>query len=368
MIRIFYFPFILFLLIISLNVFAIIEFQDAVYPELGISGRATAMGNAYQCKVDDASSVFYNPAGLGTARKTHLHLSNLHLEVNKDWMRIATGGKLVDAAGDFFDGFSSDGMRKLLLKNKGKISHLRLQAMPNYTTRYFSVGYLFSQQMRSTIGTEENALYEYSFRRDHGPYAALNLSLFGGIFKIGASGILLSRNEYLTEVDPDVTFEADSESYNKGLGIIATAGSRLTLPIEFLPTFSAVIHNVGEQKFSGRAAGPPDTIKRTIDLGFSITPQIGKTIRIHLEGNYKDFTQEYSGVSITRRLVAGMELDFARAFFMRLGYGDGFGSAGLGIKTQHLEFDLTTYAVDTTSSEFRGKEDRRFSMSLSYGF
>ena len=63
-----------------------------------------------------------------------------------------------------------------------------------------------------------------------------------------------------------------------------------------------------------------------------------------------------------------MELDFARAFFMRLGYGDGFGSAGLGIKTQHLEFDLTTYAVDTTSSEFRGKEDRRFSMSLSYGF
>ena len=368
MIKLFFPIYFFSLFIISLKVFAIIEFQDAVYPELGISGRATAMGNAYQCKVDDASAVFYNPAGLGTARKTHLHLSNLHLEVNKDWMRIATGGKLVDAAGDFFDGFSSDGMRKLLIKNKGKISHLRIQAMPNYTTRYFSIGYLFSQQMRATIGTAEDALYEYSLRRDHGPYAALNLSLFGGIFKVGVSGVLLSRNEYLTEVDSSAVFEADSDNYNKGVGIIATAGSRLTLPIEFLPTFSAVVHNIGEQKFSGRAAGPPDKIKRSIDLGFSITPQIGQTTRIHLEGNYKDFSQEYSGVSVTRRLVAGIELDFARAFFMRLGYGDGFGSAGLGIKTQHLEFDLTTYAVDTTSSEFRGKEDRRFSMSLSYGF
>ena len=32
-----------------------------------------------------------------------------------------------------------------------------------------------------------------------------------------------------------------------------------------------------------------------------------------------------------------------------------------------LEFDLTTYAVDTTTSEFRGEEDRRFALSLSFG-
>jgi hypothetical protein len=61
-------------------------------------------------------------------------------------------------------------------------------------------------------------------------------------------------------------------------------------------------------------------------------------------------------------------LDFSRIFFFRLGYGDGFGSAGLGVKSKRLEFDITTYAVDTTASAYRGKEDRRFALSVSSGF
>ena len=69
-----------------------------------------------------------------------------------------------------------------------------------------------------------------------------------------------------------------------------------------------------------------------------------------------------------RKILFGMEIDFARAFFIRGGYGDGFGTAGLGIKAQGFEFDLSTYAIDTTTVNYRGKEDRRFSMTLSWGF
>jgi len=105
-----------------------------------------------------------------------------------------------------------------------------------------------------------------------------------------------------------------------------------------------------------------------MDVGFSLTPQIGTASRFHFEVNYKDLTSEFSGVSGTRRFLVGGELDFYRVFFIRLGYGDGFGSFGLGVKSRSLEFDLTTYAVDTTSSAYRGAEDRRFAIGLSSGF
>ena len=152
--------------------------------------------------------------------------------------------------------------------------------------------------------------------------------------------------------------------------MVFITGAKLTLPWAGLPTFSVKINNSSSQHFkpSDGAAGAPDKIKPSVDVGFSITPQIGKTSRVHFELNYKDIAMQYEGVSSSRRLGAGLEFDMARIFFVRFGYGDGFGSAGLGIRTRKLEFDLTTYAVDTTSSQFRGEEDRRFVMSISSGF
>ncbi|MCK5074067.1 MAG: hypothetical protein KAQ98_11625 [Bacteriovoracaceae bacterium] len=345
---------------------AAIGFRDAVFPEFAISGRATAMGSAYICKVDDPASVFYNPAGLGTVRKTHFHFSNFHLETNRDWMKLATTGKLWDAMDGFFDGLELEGLRKLLLNDRGRVPHLRIQAMPNFTTRYMSIGYLYSRQTRATIGGAGNSKFEYAKREDHGPYAALNLSLFGGIFKFGGSAIILQRKENIGEADANVSFEDTPD--RKGTAVIVTGGSRLTLPVTFLPTFSLVVRNMTATTFSGRAAGPPEKIPQTMDLGFSITPQIGKIIRVHFETNYKDIGNRYSDVSTVRKILFGMEIDFARAFFIRGGYGDGFGTAGLGIKAQGFEFDLSTYAIDTTTVNYRGKEDRRFSMTLSWGF
>ena len=105
-----------------------------------------------------------------------------------------------------------------------------------------------------------------------------------------------------------------------------------------------------------------------MDVGFSLTPQIGKTTRIHLEVNLKDSQNAYGDVASSRKVAFGAEIDFGRRVFLRYGYGDGFGSGGIGLRAKQLEFDLTTYAVDATSNEFRGQEDRRYAISLSSGF
>lgn len=348
---------------------AIIEFEDAVFPELATNGRALAMGNAFICKVDDSASVFYNPAGLGSVRYGHFHLTNLHLETNKALLRTSTGGQLTEVAGNVTKAFDLDGVRQLLLENRGEMVHNRFNFMPNILMRYFSLGYMFSTQKRATIGTEEGALFEFATRRDHGPFAALNISLFGGIIKAGATAVVLNRRELIDEYARDETVDIQDGDYQKGSATVFIAGGRITLPIMFLPTIAATMHNASGAKFSsGTSAGAPETIKSAIDVGFSITPQIFKFTRIHLEVNYKDMGGEHADVSTTRKVTVGAELDIARVFQIRAGYGDGFGCGGLGLRTKRLEVDLTTYAVDTTSSEFRGVEDRRFSLTVSSGF
>lgn len=368
LIRFLHTSYFLFLISFSGNSWSI-GFSDAVFPELATSGRALAMGNAFIARVDDSSAVFYNPAGLGSVRYGHFHFSNFHLETNRGWMNIGTGGGLTDSTSNFTKSISLDGQRELLNKpgSYGKLAYTRFHLLPNFTTRFFSAGYLLSKQTLATIQSETSD-FEYAQRLDHGPYAAFNMSALGGVFKVGFSVAFIKRNESIGSADKDTKFELGDNDKNKGSALILTGGTKLTIPITFLPTFAATIHNAGSQKFSKSGGGArPTKIKQTVDLGFSITPQIGKKLRLHLETNWKDFTDKY-GASTARRLTFGTEFDFSRTFFLRFGWGDGFGSFGLGIRTKRLEFDLTSYAVDTSGSSFRGVEDRRFSLSLSSGF
>lgn len=356
------------LLILSFSVKAI-SFEDGVFPELVPSTRALAMGNAFIAKVDDASAVFYNPAGLGTVRYPHLHLSNFSLETNNGSINGISGNNIGNIFSNTPKMFSVDGIRQVMKTHQGSIAHSRFSALPNFTSRYFSMGYMLAKRTRAVVtSTTSPTGFEYADRFDHGPYAAVNLSLFGGIFKIGASGVLLIRKELSGTADPNTTLNI-SNSYNKGTAALVTAGAKLTLPFTFLPTFAATIHNAFDKHFAKTGTNAaPTKIPRSFDVGFSLTPQVGTSTRIHLEANYKDLSAQYANVTSTRKLVFGAELDFSRVFFFRLGYGDGFGSAGLGIKSRKLEFDLTTYAVDTTTSSFRGHEDRRFALGISSGF
>ncbi|MDB9787172.1 hypothetical protein OAB57_03625, partial [Bacteriovoracaceae bacterium] len=327
-----------------------------------------AMGNAFLCKTDDSGAVFYNPAGLGSVRLTHLHFTNLHFETNKGLLDITTGGNTSDISNNITKGFDLDGTRQLLLDNRGKMTHNRFNLMPNLIVRFMSMGYMFSLQKRATIGVENAALFEFSSRQDHGPFLALNFSLFGGVMKLGASTVYLNRKEIIDERDRDTSLALEDSEYKKGKALVFTTGVRIVFPVALLPTISHTMHNASQSTFSNSGgAGAPDKIRPTQDVGFSLTPQIGKLTRIHFEVNYKDITGEYSNVSSSRKLMLGIEFDIYRVLFVRFGYGDGFGSAGIGLKTRKLEFDLTTYAVDTTSAEFRGEEDRRFSITVSSG-
>ena len=148
-----------------------------------------------------------------------------------------------------------------------------------------------------------------------------------------------------------------------------TSGLRLTIPIAFLPTFSIVSRNSSASAFdSEELGGLPTEIPQTTDYSFSITPNIGRTFRIHWEIANKDIGNQYDTVPAQRKLMTGIEFDYMRKMFVRFGYGDGWGSGGIGVRNKDFSFDLTSYAIESSDEGVREEEDRRFIMSISAGF
>lgn len=348
--------------------FAKLDFEDHAFPELVTSARALAMGNAYINKVDDSWSAFYNPAGLGTVRKPQFHIMNIHTEASSTMLDVVSDGPAYKIPGNYMDSFDQDNMRSKLADDQGKLAHSRFNIFPNFTVRGLTLGYMFSQRNRAIINDDVANRFEVAERRDQGPVMALNASLFGGVFKIGASAIYLNRRELYKDFGPTDEVDINGNDYKSGKSLQLTAGARLTLPVALLPSFSAVLRNATANDWEDvKNSGSPDEIEQTVDVGFSITPQISKISRLHMEVNLKDMNDAYD-TNFKRRLAAGVELDFNRRIFLRGGYGDGWGSGGLGVRSRTFILDLTTYAVDRSQDGFRKLEDRRWVLSLSSGF
>ncbi len=348
--------------------FAKLDFEDHAFPEFVTSARALAMGNAYINKVDDAWSAFYNPAGLGTVRKPQFHLANIHFEASNGLLNAIGGGPAYQFPQNYKDSFDLTTMRTALAKDQGKLAHSRFNLFPNFTVRGLTLGYFYSQRNRSIINKDVANLFEVAERKDHGPVMALNASLFGGVLKVGASGMYVIRKDLYKTFGPTDQVTIIGNDYRAGKSLQLTAGARLTFPVTLLPTISVVLRNATANDFEAKSnGGLPESIKQTMDVGFSITPQLGKRTRIHLEGNFKDVHNAYD-TNAKRRAAAGVELDFNRRIFLRGGYGDGWGSGGLGVRARTFQLDLTTYAVDRSLDDFRKEEDRRWVVSFSSGF
>lgn len=357
------------MLTFSFQSYAILPFEDAVSPELITSARALALGNAYMSKVDDGWSAFYNPAGLGTVRGLQFHLANVHMETNNGYLDITGNGAFSDSVSNYTKAFDATGLRQLHADNPGNISHARFQLFPNLTYRGITLGYMYSKQNRSRLRSLTDD-FEIAERTDSGPVLALSLSLFGGIFKIGATATYLTRRELQKDFAPTDPVSIDEDvDYRQGSMTHLVAGTRLTLPIFLLPTFSVVVRNSSNVEFDSESLGGlPSRIPQTVDYSFSITPNLGRTFRMHWEIAQKDIGNRYESVPSQRKLMTGIEFDYMRKMFVRFGYGDGWGSGGLGVRNESFAFDLTTYAIEASEDGVKEEEDRRYIISISRGF
>lgn len=327
------------------------------------------MGNAFSSKVDDSWAAFYNPAGLGSVRQLQMHLTNIHLETNNGFLDATGGsGSFTDSFTKYSDAFKPAGVRDLLADNNG-MSHARLNLFPNITFRGITLGYMYSQQQRARI-VDDTSDFEIAERVDSGPVLSLSFSLWGGIVKFGATAVVLTRKEMWKDIASTAPTTIDkSVDYKKGTMTHLVASTRVTLPVFLLPTFSLVVRNssMGDW-YDTSMGGAPETIPQSVDTSISITPFASRTSRFHMELGYRDLGDRYSDVPASRKMQAGFELSFMRKMFVRGGYGDGWGSGGIGVRNDKFIFDLTTYAVEASQDGYREEEDRRYVLNMAFGF
>lgn len=360
------------LLLVANPAFALLEFEDAAFPEILPSSRALAMGNAYLSKVDDSWSALYNPAGLGTVRGVQFHLTNIYLETNKGFLNATSSqGSFLSSVGNYTDAYDPESLRSLLVEEPGNLSHARYGFFPNITFRGFTLGWVYSSQLRARI-KDSTSDFELAQRTDSGPLMALNLSLFGGVVKFGVTGMVLTRKQLIKDTPQNQSVNIDEDvDYKRGTMTHITAGTRITLPVFLLPAFSLVYRNAAAGDwYDADLGGAPAEIPKTLDAAFSITPYLARSMRLHLEVDYRDVGNAYDEVAIKRKVQFGMEFDWMRKYFVRFGSGDGWGSAGIGVRNNEFVFDLTTYAVEASevSGALREEEDRRFVLSMASGF
>lgn len=366
----------------------LLRFPDETFPEFITSAAALGTGNAYIARTADSHAAFYNPAGLGSLRWFRLHLGSGSAEGNAPMQTASTTQWGTSPYSHFRESLNFESMRKIVTQNRGEVFSNRTQLSPNFSIRFLSFGYLYSRRMRAVLPSNTGPIddpttnMEIAYRRDKGPYGSLAIPLFGGIIKFGGTIYSISRKEIYGDVpvllpDGDTKITIPGKLVRKGKGVFVDGGFRLTLPIRLLPSLAMTVRNAtnepwhdDNEKFPKKDFGPdgiPTDIPQTIDLGFSISPQIAKKIRIHIEGNFKDSGDKYR-THADRRLVGGIEVDIARTVFFRGGYGSRYWSAGVGLKTRFIELEFASYGITTTYSQRYSKEDRRFIGYAAIGF
>lgn len=337
-------------------------FADRITDVVPTNTRALSMGGAGINVVDDSYAAFLNPANL--ARKSsrpRLELFNAQLEMS-EWAVNAVGSRNGNP-------LSLGSVYKYLEANQGEWVGYRYSFFPNFTSRFFSFGLLYEQAMSAkydgvdplTPGSEP--MVTHSGYRRVMPTGSLSFRLMKGILKFGYSIGL----EHLGVVSAVVTNPADkSLSYTSGIhegfAVRQVAGTTLTLPFRNLPSFSFVARDLfGSHYFGGDIQ---DTRRMTFDLAMSHTTYFGKAIEVKLSADWRDFVNKYA-TPFMRRFFTGAEIRLGRAFFLRGGYGQGYPTAGIGLRTGRTKFDLGWYSMEM-GDRLRDDRDQRIGLHITW--
>ena len=331
--------------------------------ETSASARGLAMGDAVINTERGSYSTFYNPANLA-AKDTGVHLQPINFQVdgNDGFAGMARKGKL-----------SLSDMYEELAKSPNAFAGGRFSAFPNFTIRNFQLGMLYEVNRGARVNALDGSL-RVKARDRFAPIAALSFRFFGGILRFGAS------TQYLTVGDADTSIlnpaaQSDSLSFGKaiysGAGLVHTAGTTITLPFRFLPSFSAVYRNIGGAKFThpplisfGDGRGDR-TLPSVLDGAASLTVYLARRLETRWEVDYRDWSNRLKAANRMQHLSFGTEWVFYDLLKLRGGMGQGYISMGLGLHTKRANLDLAVYS-DELDHNLRSREDRRAVLQLTW--
>lgn len=341
-----------FVLVVILASTSVPAFGNQIF-NVNRSVRALGMGNAYVAVVDDADSLFYNPAGLAQVGGINWTIFDLGLgasgaEVVSKMQDLQGSGTFADTVGNLY------GERVWLAAGGKTAITLPFMGFAIYDDVDASLEVSNPVYPTMDISVINDLGYVLGFG-----FPILPMVHVGGVLKrITRQGARAPFGpSFIASLDPDAIMANIEKS---GTGYAADLGINIRVPGPVSPTLSALWRNLGKTKFTsdGALGAPPSedddmTIGASlgIDAGIiSITPALEVK---HLNRN---------DVQLGKKIHLGVELGLPLVD-IRGGFYQGYYTLGAGLNLGLLKLDLATYGVEM--GEYPGQlEDRRYALQL----
>jgi hypothetical protein len=251
--------------------------------------------------------------------------------------------------------------------------HAKAQVFPSLVTKNFGIGlfgkYLLDAEM-NTAGTNMNVYY----RSDLALALGYSFRFFDGRIKLGFNTKLINRVEVDNPaVDPAGALDLASIGATEGTGLSTDVGLIMSAPWAWLPTVSAVVHDVGGTSFD-KASGlrmtttdRPNMVKQDMDVAVALFPIHANKVRSTWTVEYRGLLTASDEPDKAKLLHVGTEFNFGDIFFVRAGYNQRYYTGGIELASERTQIQLTTYGEEI-GTESAPREDRRTVLKFAFRF
>ncbi len=321
------------------------------------NSRSLAMGGSSVAITSDETSLYRNPANLGSLRDVYGTILDPEIEGTSNLTAAQVEIKDVMTA---------------LSGKPGTFYRSKAQLTPTIVRRNIGFGLIYKNEISAEIPTATPTVLDTAYVNDVGAALGVNLRLFDGRIKIGATGRYFNRievlNSALSTAGPTDLPTIGAE----GTGIGVDGGLLIQAPWTYIPTLGVVVHDIGDTKFRQDSfrittVAAPTTVKQSVDAAIALFPIHSNTLRSVWTIEYSDVGNSRNDTDSAKRVHVGFELNARDAFYFRLGYNQRYVTAGIEIASERLVWQLTTYGEEI-GTEASPREDRRINTKLAIRF
>ncbi len=351
----------LLVLFLSVNSFAAERY------EFYTGARQMGMGGASIAVVNDETALIQNPAALGKLREKYLTLVDPEVHMGETTAQI-----LKDKDYDLTKTMDPQDLLDILNANPDKHFHSKIQLFPSLVFPNFGIGLLASYNYDAEV-TSATSEYNLRYRNDYGVLLGYNFRFFDGIIKLGFNAKYINRVEIDDQYPTTSTGMAWKDIVNEGTAIGSDVALMMTGPWQYLPTLALVLKDVGDTSYSLGGgmfySGRPEPTKtdQTLDVGFSLSPILGKYSRMQLVAEYRDVMTDDDDEVTARRLHYGLEFNFFDKLFLRGGMNQGYWTAGAEVASENMQFQFAAYGEEIGTRDAE-REDRRYIFKFALRF